>query len=93
MGGLRRIELNAQPFLLEDNDMILLCSDGLYKSLDMNQIQAMILDNQVSLKVAVKRLVRMALELAAKSQDNTTAVLLRYHKIQVEDKEKDGALL
>ena len=93
MGGLRRIELNAQPFLLEDNDMILLCSDGLYKSLDMNQIQAMILDNQVSLKVAVKRLVRMALGLAAKSQDNTTAVLLRYHKIQVEDKEKDGALL
>lgn len=86
MGGLRRIERNMQPFALEEGDMVLLCSDGLYKSLDEHQIQAMILDNQASLQVAVRRLVRMAKELAVKSQDNATAVLLRYEGIPGEEK-------
>lgn len=86
MGGLRRIERNMKPFPLEEGDMILLCSDGLYKSLDEHQIQAMILDNQISLTVAVRRLVRMAKELAVKSQDNTTAVLLRYDGVSEEEK-------
>ena len=86
MGGLRRLERNMQPFVLEKGDMVLLCSDGLYKSLDEHQIQAMILDNQASLTVAVRRMVRMAKELAVKSQDNTTAVLLRYEGMPGEEK-------
>lgn len=85
MGGLRRMERNGKPFPLEDGDIILLCSDGLYKSLDEHQIRAMILDNKVSMQVAAKRLVRMALDMAVKSQDNTTVILLQYHKSQVEE--------
>ncbi len=92
MGGLRRIERNGQPFLLEDGDEVLLCSDGVYKSLDEHQIKAMLVDNRVSVRVAVKRLVRMALEQAVKSQDNTTAVLLQYNKTQAEE-ENDDTLL
>lgn len=81
MGGLKWIEHNGKPFDLEDGDIILLCSDGLYKSLDEHQIQAMILDNEVSMQIAAKRLVRMALKMAVRSQDNTTVILLRYHNI------------
>lgn len=92
MGGLRRIEWNAQPFCLEDGDEILLCSDGLYKSLDEHQIKAMLLDNRVSVRVAARRLVRMALDQAVKSQDNTTVILLAYHKAQAEEEEYDTLL-
>lgn len=86
MGGLRRIERNGKAFALEDEDIILLCSDGLYKSLDEHQIRAMILDNAVNMQVAVKRLVRMALDMAVKSQDNTTAILLQYRKLEAEER-------
>lgn len=82
MGGLKWIEHNGKSFNLEDGDIILLCSDGLYKSLDEHQIQAMILDNEVNMQIAAKRLVRMALDKAVKSQDNTTVILLQYHKPQ-----------
>lgn len=92
MGGLRRIEWNAQPFRLEDGDEILLCSDGLYKSLDVHQIKAMLLDNRASVRVAAKRLVRMALDQAVKSQDNTTVILMEYHNTQSEE-DGDGTLL
>ena len=78
MGGLSRIECNAQPFQLESGDTVLLCSDGLYKSLDEHQIKAMLTDSLVSARVAAKRLVQMALEKAVKSQDNTTAIVIKY---------------
>lgn len=92
MGGLKRIEWNSQPFALENGDEILLCSDGLYKSLDEHQIKAMLTDNRVSVKVAARRLVRMALSQAVKSQDNTTVVLLTYQKKQVEEQEHEAML-
>lgn len=91
MGGLRRIECNMRPFPLEDGDIILLCSDGLYKSLDECQIRAMIEDNQISLEIATRRLVKMALQQAVKKQDNTTAILIRYHAGEKEI--TDGTML
>ncbi|MDD3253281.1 MAG: protein phosphatase 2C domain-containing protein [Lachnospiraceae bacterium] len=91
IGGLRKIEKNAKAFFLEDGDEVLLCSDGVYKSLDEHQIKAMLIDNRISVSVAVRRLVEMALMQAVKSQDNTTAILLRYNKLQTED-EHDALL-
>lgn len=79
MGGIRRMERNANPLELMDGDMILLCSDGLYKRLEEDQIKAMIVDNQISVQVAVRRLNRMVMDLTVKGQDNTTVVLIQYH--------------
>lgn len=84
MGGIRRIERNAQPFPLEDGDCILLCSDGLYKRLDEHQIKALLVDNRISTRVAAKRLVQMTMELAARGQDNTTVIVIQYHPTQEE---------
>ncbi|WP_432627734.1 PP2C family protein-serine/threonine phosphatase [Brotaphodocola sp.] len=80
MGGLWKVERNLHPLMLEDGDEILLCSDGLYKSLEEQQIQALLEDNYSSVPVAVKRLVRMAWEQSTGHQDNTTAILLKYRK-------------
>lgn len=84
MGGIRRMERSVQPLELVDGDMVLLCSDGLYKRLDEDQIKAMLIDNQVSVQVAVKRLNRMVMQKSLRSQDNTTVILIQYHKVQEE---------
>ena len=84
MGGIRRFERNSQPLALEDGDCILLCSDGLYKRLDEHQIRALLVDNLVNTRVAAKRLVEMAMALAARGQDNTTVIVIRYHTLQEE---------
>lgn len=78
MGGLKRIDFNHKPFQLEEGDVILLCSDGLYKSLEDDQILALLKDNKTSSKVAAKRLACMALEQAVKGQDNTTVLVIHY---------------
>ncbi|MCI8865537.1 MAG: protein serine/threonine phosphatase 2C family protein [Lachnospiraceae bacterium] len=91
MGGIRRMERNSQPLALADGDCILLCSDGLYKRLDEHQIRALLIDNLVSTRVAAKRLVEMAMALAARGQDNTTVIVIRYHTLQ--EDASNGALL
>lgn len=91
MGGLRRMERNIRPFQLEDGDIILLCSDGVYKSLDEAQIKALLLDNRVSTAVTARRIARMALQQSKKRQDNTTAVVIQY--FTPEEEPEDGALL
>lgn len=88
------MERNANPLELMDGDMILLCSDGLYKRLEEDQIKAMIMDNQISVQVAVRRLNRMVMDLTVKGQDNTTVVLIQYHalseSLQYEKIQEDG---
>lgn len=79
MGGIRRIERNIQPLELIDGDMILLCSDGLYKRLDEDQVKAMLIDNRISPQVTVNRMNRMVMERSVKGQDNTTIILIHYH--------------
>lgn len=80
MGGIRRMERSVQPLELMDGDMVLLCSDGLYKRLDEDQIKAMLIDNRASAQVAVNRMNRMVMQQALRGQDNTTLILIHYHK-------------
>ncbi len=84
MGGIHRMERSVQPLELMDGDMVLLCSDGLYKRLDEDQIKALLIDNKVSVQVAVNRINRMVMQQAVKGQDNTTVILIQYHRVQEE---------
>ncbi len=84
MGGLELIDVNQTPFTLQPGDMVLMCSDGLYKSLDESQIFAMIRDNDFDLTIAAERLIDMAVTYRLGSHDNTTAVLMRYNGGQEE---------
>lgn len=77
-GRLEQIDKSQAPLKLEPGDQLLLCSDGLYKSLNPHQIRAMLTDNRIDVRVSGKRLVDMALTQAVKTQDNTTVVLIQY---------------
>lgn len=79
MDGLDLTDVKG-PMMLEDGDILLLCSDGVYKSLDDSQIHAMVRDNDISMELAARRLLDMALFMAHGGQDNTTAVLIACHK-------------
>lgn len=74
IGGIRLIEINRIPLKLEKNDVVLLCSDGLYKKLTDEQINEII-----SMRVAVQVRIRYLLDRVSQSPgniDNTSIVLI-----------------
>lgn len=75
IGDLSRMEINMQPFRYESGDIILLCSDGLYKSLSDQQILH-ILEQRISLDEKMKMLLNNALENGGSRQDNTSIILI-----------------
>ena len=78
MGNISLMDSNTEPFYLEEGDMILLCSDGLYKRLSNDQILDIVLDNQNSMQQIAERLNQVVMQLTQRNQDNTSIILLRY---------------
>lgn len=78
IGNLPLMDTAKAPIILQKNDVILLCSDGLYKALDMEQIRVIIEESGKNMNLASKRLCEEARRLITRQQDNTTVVLLRY---------------
>lgn len=78
VGELSLIDTDEKPLQLLAGDKVLLCSDGLYKSLSDDKIKAIIADNDFDLQRAADELTASALRVSPKAQDNTTVVLLRY---------------
>ena len=72
--GLPIIDTNQQPIEMESGDILLLASDGLYKSLDTQQIVAIVEESGGNMQIASRRLCENAHRLAVKKQDNTTVV-------------------
>lgn len=70
------MEQNRQPFWLEDEDQVLLCSDGLYRSLSEERLRELLMSG-MSTGVLVKKLVQEAVEAGGAKQDNTSAILIR----------------
>lgn len=77
IGGLPIIDTGAGPLVMENDDIVILCSDGLYKSLDEQQILAIVEESGGNMRLAARRLCDEAFRLAVKKQDNTTVVALR----------------
>ena len=78
MNGLKVKEKKKTPTLLHKGDMIMLCSDGVYKSLNESQVCAMALDNDLDMYIAADRTTAMALRYGQRGQDNTTVILMKY---------------
>lgn len=78
MNHVQYIDSNRTPLKLEPNDIVVLCSDGIYKSLNESQVWAMVTDNDLDMTIAADRLTDMAMDRRVRGQDNTTAVLVRY---------------
>lgn len=69
------IHRNTSPLKISDQDKVLLCSDGLYSRLSDQDLISLVTDDPAA---SCKRLVEKKLSMAIKSQDNLTAVLMKY---------------
>ena len=78
MGSLSLMDINRQPFCLEDGDIVLLSSDGLYKSLSEEDILRIVREQGTSMQTAANALTAAALGNKTKGQDNTSVVVMRY---------------
>lgn len=78
MCGVRYIDMNPNHFQLMDGDHILLCSDGLYRSLDETEIKTAIDESHGNMDDAAKTLISMATDKQKRDQDNTTVVVIKY---------------
>ncbi|AEF99433.1 PP2C family protein-serine/threonine phosphatase [Methylomonas methanica] len=76
---LPEVERNSNPLLLQANDRVLLCSDGIDGVLSADEVIACLAEMPMR---AAQRLVDAALEKQQAGQDNLTAVILGY---QVQD--------
>jgi len=82
MGGLRIIDTNenGRPIHLEENDIIILCSDGLYKRLKDNEIAEIVYCEEPDMERAARRLTEVVQEKTVRNQDNTSVVVMQYNK-------------
>jgi protein phosphatase len=78
MDGLEIIDGNRNAFALRDGDTVLLCSDGLYRSLSDPDILDVVTRHDGDLEECARVLPLYAFDRSGGSQDNTSVVLLRY---------------
>lgn len=78
MDYLKLVDGNQTPIVLQPGDMVMLCSDGIYKSINESQVCAMVRDNDLDMNIAADRTTAMAMRYGMRGQDNTTVVLVKY---------------
>ena len=78
MGNVTLMDINKEPFILMENDIVILCSDGLYKRLPDQDILEIISYEEPDMQRAARRLTEVVMKRTQKSQDNTSIVMLEY---------------
>lgn len=72
------IDINNQPIILKNDDVILLCSDGLTKVLDDLEIARIIKENSYDIREIVKVLLNEIQIVKPYGLDNTTIAVMKY---------------
>ena len=80
MGNVSLMDINREPFILQDQDVIVLASDGLYRCLNDQDILRSIQDNMGDVMHTADALTALATRKASRGQDNTSVILIRYNK-------------
>ena len=78
MNGVKLADTSEKAISLEDGDIILLCSDGLYKSLEDDEIKDVFMQFGGNLNLAANILTERAVDKRPLGQDNTTVILIKY---------------
>ena len=81
IGKLPLLDIGASAMHWRENDVLILCSDGIYKSLENDQIQAITEEAGGNMQLAAERLCSEAYRLATGHQDNTTVITIRYSSL------------
>lgn len=77
-GGVKYVDIPIRPLRLRGGDRLLLCSDGLYRSLQESEMADIIRRAEDDMEAAARNLVRRAVGKGKSNQDNTTAVVVKY---------------
>ncbi len=80
IGNVSLMDINTAPFELQYGDVIMLCSDGITKTLPDAQIKRIITADAVKPEKKAKALVEAATHANSHSQDNTTVALIHYQE-------------
>lgn len=78
MGGVRHIDLNVKPFQLLPGDYIVLCSDGLYRTVEEEDMKQIICSYGDDVQGASEYLTDYAMGKGYAHQDNTSVIIVQY---------------
>lgn len=78
IGGVHYVDMNSKGFHLMDGDHLVLCSDGLYRSLSEDEIKQVVCNFGTETQQSADALTNLALSKNLKNQDNTSVVVICY---------------
>lgn len=81
VGKISLMDINQVPFKLEEDDIIILCSHGLYKCLPDEDIRELVYYEEPDMPRAARRLTDIVMRRADEIQDNTSVVMLQYSRV------------
>lgn len=83
IGNVSLMDVIDRPFEMKPGDIVLLCSDGVTKTLPKERIKNILLNDAVSIKRKAEILVEAAVRENTHSQDNTSVVVLQYIETKI----------
>lgn len=86
MNGIKVMDISREPLALEDRDVVLLCSDGLYKAFSEEQIANIVEACEEQFAETAGVMVQTILNYVPYALDNTSILCFRYRE---QEKEKD----
>ena len=79
IGGVPIVDI-GKGTQLEEDDIIILSSDGLYKRLTNEEIYETVMCEEPDMKRAARRLTEVVMKKVIKSQDNTSVITMQYNR-------------
>lgn len=80
IGNVSLMDISTQPIEMQYGDIVMLCSDGITKTLPDHQIKSIILDDKNPIEQKAVQLVEAAVHGNTHSQDNTSVAILQYRE-------------
>ena len=82
MGGLKYRQITNPPLEMRHGDTVVLCSDGLYRTLPEQEILQIVRQNGTDVQQAATQLTAAAIAKAKRNQDNTSVVVMKYQQVR-----------
>ena len=80
IGNVSLMDISTEPIPMQYGDIVMLCSDGITKTLADHQIKSIILDDKNPIEQKAVQLVEAAIHGNTHSQDNTSVAILQYRE-------------
>lgn len=82
MGGVKYIDINSKPFVLSDGDCLILCSDGLYRTVEEVEMLRIMTAPNNDMRSAAKELTDLAISKNKRNQDNTSVITIQFNEFE-----------